>query len=73
MLLRCLDRDNIFSWYKIDDSFLKDCLSSVKCDEITVVQDLINQHDTFIDKDIKKKLGQFYTPKNIVKMIINMI
>lgn len=70
MLLRCLDRDNIFSWYKIDDSFLKDCLSSVKCDEITVVQDLINQHDTFIDKDIKKKLGQFYTPKNIVKSMM---
>lgn len=70
MLLRCLDRDDMFSWYKIDDSFVKDCLSSVKCDEITVVQDLINQHDTFIDKDIKKKLGQFYTPKNIVKSMM---
>lgn len=69
-LLKNLDRDSMFSWYKIDESFVKENLSTIKCDKISVVQNLVNQHDTFIDKDIKKKLGQFYTPKNIVKSMM---
>lgn len=72
-LLSYLDNDKLFSWYKIDDSFTNEYLSAVDFEGISDIQDIINQHDTFIDKEIKKKLGQFYTPKHIVKSMMSEI
>ena len=69
-LLSYLDNDKLFSWYKIDDSFAKEYLSVVDFKGISEIQNIINQHDTFIDKEIKKKLGQFYTLKHIVKSMM---
>ena len=34
------------------------------------IYELINEHDRFIDKDVKKKLGQFYTPIGIAKKMV---
>ena len=34
------------------------------------IYELINEHDRFIDKDVKKKLGQIYTPIGIAKKMV---
>ncbi|NMM65819.1 N-6 DNA methylase [Clostridium sp. P21] len=65
-----LDKDKFFSWYKPEEKFLKKYLEKLEIDNSLDVYSLINQHDKLINKDIKKKLGQFYTPVDIVKRII---
>lgn len=66
-LLRNLEIDEIFSWYQMDEEFITSHLSGHHLNGFSEVYNLINQHDTFIGKDVKKKLGQFYTPSIIVK------
>lgn len=72
-LLTVLDIDSLFSWYQIKDkNFI---LQLSKCEPITSkeIYELINEHDKFIDKDVKKRLGQFYTPTGIVQKMISEV
>lgn len=69
-LLKKLDVDMLFSWYYIPDEYIANTIESDSKLEFSDIYCLINQHDTFIDKSIKKKLGQFYTPSNIVQRMI---
>lgn len=72
-LLERFDVDEVFSWYSMTEKFVADNFDNLNVQEYSDICELINQHDTFINKDIKKKLGQFYTPINIVqKMICEM-
>ncbi len=70
ILLERLDIDELFSWYSMTENFAADNLESINLQQFSDIYELVNQHDTFIDKNIKKKLGQFYTPSNIVKKMI---
>jgi adenine-specific DNA-methyltransferase len=70
ILLKKLEVDGIFSWYQMDKDFIKSNLSSIHLNGFSEAYNLINQHDTFIGKDVKKTLGQFYTPSNIVKRMV---
>lgn len=69
-LLERLDVDELFSWYSMSEKFVADNLNDLNVHEFTDICESINQHDTFINKNIKKKLGQFYTPTNIVQKMI---
>ena len=68
-ILKMVDKENFYSWYRIKDSMV---LKEINNANVTFsdIYHLINEHDTLIDKDIKKKLGQFYTPVGIVKKMI---
>lgn len=68
-IISVLDTNNLFSWYKIKDNIL---LQLNDCNVVTEIEiyELINEHDKFIDKNVKKKLGQFYTPIGIAKKMI---
>lgn len=70
VLLKKMDVDKLFSWYCMEDKFIQANKKELRISDFSCVYDLINQHDTFIEKDVKKKLGQFYTPLNIVKRMI---
>ncbi len=70
ILLERLDVDALFSWYSMTENFAADNFESINLQEFSDIYELVNQHDTFIDKNIKKKLGQFYTPTNIVQRMI---
>lgn len=73
ILLERLDVDQLYSWYSMTEKFVTDNFDDINVHEFSDICELINQHDTFINKDIKKKLGQFYTPINIVqKMVCEM-
>lgn len=54
--------DELFSWYHMDKNFIHLHMNHINLKEFSEVYNLINQHDTFIEIDVKKKLGQFYTP-----------
>lgn len=69
-LLQELEVDNLFSWYHINENFIQSNIEHIQLNEFSEVHNLINQHDTFIEKEVKKKLGQFYTPTNIVKRMV---
>lgn len=71
-ILYTLDSDELFSWYQITNDatimqLRKLCLSSQD------IYELINEHDKFIDKDVKKKIGQFYTPTGIAKKMVSEV
>ncbi|MBQ8868401.1 MAG: N-6 DNA methylase [Oscillospiraceae bacterium] len=68
-MLKMVDKEGFYSWYRIRNSIV---LEGINNTDITFseIYQLINEHDTLIDKDIKKKLGQFYTPVGIVKKMI---
>lgn len=66
-LLKRMDTNLLFSWYCMKETFIANNLKKVDIRGFSNIYELINQHDTFIDKEIKKKLGQFYTPTNIVQ------
>lgn len=68
-ILKEVDKENFYSWYRIKDSMVLKEINNANVDFSEIYQ-LINEHDTLIDKDIKKKLGQFYTPVGIVKKMI---
>ena len=70
ILLERLDVDQLFSWYCMTEKFVTDNFDDINVHEFSDICELINQHDTFMNKDIKKKLGQFYTPINIVQKMI---
>lgn len=70
ILLERLDIDELFSWYSMTEKFVADNFESINVQEFSNIYELVNQHDTFIHKNIKKKLGQFYTPTNIVQKMI---
>lgn len=72
-LLKKLDNDRLFSWYEIDKDFIEEHLNSIDINKYTNIYSFINLHDTLIDKEIKKKFGQFYTPTYIVKKMVNEI
>ncbi len=66
-ILTNYDNDNLFFWYKIkDNEILKKIDSDINI-SAEEIYEIINGHDKFVDKDLKKKLGQFYTPLDIVK------
>lgn len=69
-ILNILDTDKLFSWFKIKDNSM--LLQLIDCNIPTEkeIYELINEHDKFIDKDVKKKLGQFYTPTGIAKKMV---
>lgn len=70
MLLKRLDKDSLFSWYRIPKAFVTNNFQSINVLDFLDIYELVNQHDTFINKNIKKKLGQFYTPINIVQRMV---
>ena len=70
ILLERLDVDQLYSWYSMTEKFVTDNFDEIDVHEFSDTCELINQHDTFINKDIKKKLGQFYTPINIVQRMV---
>lgn len=70
ILLKRLDKDNLFSWYCMSEKFVGDYFQGIDMLEFSDVYELVNQHDTFISKEVKKKLGQFYTPINIVQRMV---
>lgn len=61
-ILNILDTDKLFSWFKIKDNSMFLQLNDCNIPTEKEIYELINEHDKFIDKDVKKKLGQFYTP-----------
>jgi len=64
------ERDKIFSWYRIQNDSIIFQLKKIDINSTEKVYELINEHDRFIDKDVKKKLGQFYTPTKIVEKMV---
>lgn len=68
-ILKTVDKEDFYSWYRIKDSRVLEGINNTTITFSEIYQ-LINEHDTLIDKDIKKKLGQFYTPVGIVKKMI---
>lgn len=72
-LLEKLDIDELFSWYTPTEHFIEENLKQISIVDFSDIYLLINQHDKLIHKDIKKKLGQFYTPVNIVQRMVNEI
>lgn len=68
-ILSILDADNLFSWYKMKENMLPQLNDCNVLTEIEIYE-LINEHDRFIDKNVKKKLGQFYTPMSIAKKMV---
>lgn len=71
--LKKLDTNNVFDWYEIEQVFIIEKLNNLKINQYNDIIDIIVLHDTFIDKDVKKILGQFYTPDEIVEKMINDI
>lgn len=71
VLLENLDIDKLFSWYFIEEKIICEKLNTIDFQEFSDIYNLVNQHDTFIDKRIKKELGQFYTPIGIVRSMIS--
>lgn len=69
-LLERLDIEQLFTWYNMTETFVAENFDSINLQEYSDICESVNQHDTFINKDIKKKLGQFYTPTNIVQRMI---
>ncbi len=72
-MLSELDTDKLFSWYQIANDDIISKLSKCKLSSQNDIYELINEHDKFIDKDVKKKLGQFYTPKGIAKKMVSEV
>lgn len=72
-MLSTLDTDKLFSWYQITNDDIISQLSNCKPSSQNDIYELINEHDKFIDKDVKKKLGQFYTPTGIAKKMVSEI
>lgn len=66
-ILNILDTDKLFSWFKIKDNSMFLQLNDCNIPTEKEIYELINEHDKFIDKNVKKKLGQFYTPTGIAK------
>lgn len=69
-ILNILDTDKLFSWFKIKDDSMFLQLNDCNIPTEKEIYELINEHDKFIDKDVKKKLGQFYTPTGIAKKMV---
>ncbi|MDE7200475.1 MAG: SAM-dependent methyltransferase [Lachnospiraceae bacterium] len=69
-ILNNMDTDNLFSWYKISDNTLMIQLSECAISLQDGIYELINEHDKFIEKNVKKKIGQFYTPKGIAQKMV---
>lgn len=69
-ILNILDTDKLFSWFKIKDNSMFLQLNDCNIPTEKEIYELINEHDKFIDKDVKKKLGQFYTPTGIAKKMV---
>ena len=69
-ILEGFDIDNLFSWYKISDNAVISQLNKYAASLQDGIYELINEHDKFIDKDVKKKLGQFYTPTGLAQKMI---
>ena len=55
ILLERLDVDQLFSWYCMTEKFVTDNFDDINVHEFSDICELINQHDTFMNKDIKKK------------------
>ena len=72
-MLNALDTDKLFSWYQIENDDIILQLSKCKLSSQNDIYELINEHDKFIDKDVKKKLGQFYTPTGIAKKMVSEV
>ena len=69
-ILNILDTDKLFSWFKIKDNSMFLQLNDCNIPTEKEIYELINEHDKFIDKNVKKKLGQFYTPTGIAKKMV---
>lgn len=69
-LMKKFDLEDYFCWYDIDDDTKLDFEQFAEYDLISLCV-LLQEHDTLIDKNIKKELGQFYTPVDIVKQMIS--
>ena len=69
-ILSVLDTDKLFSWYRIENHAKILQLNKCNISSSKKIYELINEHDKFIDKDVKKKLGQFYTPTSIAKKMV---
>ena len=72
-MLSVLDTDKLFSWYQIANDDIISQLSKCKLSSQNDIYELINEHDKFIDKDVKKKMGQFYTPTGIAKKMVSEV
>ena len=71
-ILNILDTDKLFSWFKIknDSMFLQ--LNDCNIPTEKEIYELINEHDKFIDKDVKKKLTVLYSHRNSKKMVFEV-
>lgn len=69
-LLKKLDINGLFSWYQIQNADIIEQLKKCGFNSTKEIYDFINEHDKYINKDVKKKLGQFYTPISIVRKMI---
>ncbi|MCL2222463.1 MAG: SAM-dependent methyltransferase [Oscillospiraceae bacterium] len=66
-LIKFFDSDGFFSWFVPDEpiSFSVDEGAGIEC-----IINLLNKHDCFLDRGVKKVFGQFYTPPLIVKKML---
>lgn len=72
-ILEIVDTDNLFSWYRIKNDEIFSKLNECNISSHDDIYRLINEHDKFVDKDVKKNLGQFYTPIGIAhKMVLEV-
>ena len=64
-----LDEEHFFDWYTIDEN-IKNEFYNLSYNDADSLYILLQEHDKLIDKSIRKELGQFYTPIEIVEQII---
>lgn len=69
LLMNKFDCEHFFCWYEIDGETIKEFENFVGYN-LESLYVLLQEHDTLINKDIKKELGQFYTPVDIVEQMI---
>lgn len=68
-LMNKFDYEHFFCWYEIDGKTIIEFEKFVEYD-LKSLYVLLQEHDTLINKNIKKELGQFYTPVDIVEQMI---
>ncbi|WP_214630371.1 N-6 DNA methylase [Paenibacillus agaridevorans] len=71
-LAKKLDTDMFYSWYELTDELKAEVLYLIDDKFIhSISEDYISQfYESLLDRNEKKRLGQFYTPKEIVDLIV---
>lgn len=71
-LAKKLDMDMFYSWYELTDELKAEMLKLINVNLINSisVEYFSGFYESLLDKTEKKRLGQFYTPKEIVDLIV---